>query len=201
MFQLRLPERVSAVLSLVLGLLGGGELGLDPLAALLLEPQPLPRRLAFGVKRDHPAKMDRGLLLQSVLVAPEGKPPLIIGLVGSASAAVQVLFEDRLPRRVVTGLAADIIGPLPFAMVKDEPQQAAGRRVLGIAERGQSELLDPFGRQSVGFTPEGELDVRVGIAAQLGRGLLIGRQVRLCRLAFALHRSVGTQQGTTEQER
>ena len=82
------------MLSLVLGLLRGRELGLDPLAALLLEAQPLPGRLALGIERDNPAEMHDGLFLQSVLVAPEREPPLVIRLVGRTGPALEVRFQE-----------------------------------------------------------------------------------------------------------
>ena len=136
-FELLLPGLAGMALSFEFGFFGGGQFGLDPLAALLLESQPPPGRLSFGVERDSPAKMDRGLFFQSILIAPEGESPLVIRLVGRAGTAVQVLLQNRLPRRVVTGLAADVVGPLPLTVVQNESQQAAGGGVGGVAESGQ----------------------------------------------------------------
>ena len=151
------------VLGLEFGFLGGGQLRLDPLAALLLESQPFPGCLTLGVERHNPAKMDRGLLLQSVLVAPEGELPLVVRFVGRAGTAVQVVLQNRLPRRIVLSLAADIVGPLPLAMVQDESQQAAGGRVSGIGECSQGQMLDSLGRESVSLAPERQLHLGVGI--------------------------------------
>ena len=136
-FEYLLPRLVGVMLSLVLGLLGGGDFGLDPPAALLLESQPLPGRLPFRIKRDCPAKMRCGLFFQSVLSTPESQPPLVVGLVWRANTAVQILPEDGLAYRIIVNLATEVVGPLPLALIQDKTQQAPCCRTARIGEDGQ----------------------------------------------------------------
>jgi hypothetical protein len=117
------------------------------------------------------------LLVQTALFAPEGEPPLIVGLVRRLGSPPHVFLHERLAGGVGGGVAADLLGPLPLALVRDQAQQPPGGHVGGVDERRQSEVLDPLGRESVRLAPEGELDLGVGVAADFGFGLLVRLQV------------------------
>ena len=95
-FQQRLPVLVGLVLLVRLGLGGGHPLRLVPVAANSLKAQMLPGRLARGIELQNPKQMCGRLLLQIVLLAPEGQFPLILGPVGRLGAALEILLDPRL---------------------------------------------------------------------------------------------------------
>ena len=67
----------------------------------------------------------------------------------------------------------------PFAT---KPKQTSGRRMSGVDQGGQRQVLDPLGRKPMGLAPEGQLDLGVGITANLCLGGLISRHVGPSRL-------------------
>ena len=93
--------------------------------------------------------------------------------------ALEVFVQDGLGLGIVLDLAADLFRPLPFSAVEDQAQQAPGRDVGGVDERGERQVLEPLGVESMGLAPEGELHLGVGIAPGLGPGRLVGGEVGL----------------------
>ncbi len=173
-FQDRLPVLVGLLLLLRPGPGGGQQLGLDPVPARLLEAQVPPRRLAPRVELDHPLEMCGRLRLQTVLVAPRGQLEMGVRGLGCPGPTLEVLLHQRLVLRVVLGLAADVVGALPLAVIGDEPHEPPRQGVGGIIQDGRRQVLHPLGGHPVLLAPEGQPDVGAGVVTRLARGRLIG---------------------------
>ncbi len=140
--------------------------------------------------------MRNGLFFEPRLITPLGELPLSLGFIRRGSPALEILAEHRLGLGIACELGFDVFRFLPSVTMGHLPQQAPGGCVGGVDQGGEHQLLEPFRRQSMRLAPEGELDVGIGIVANLGLGGLISGQVGLGR---RLIQAGGRQQATREQ--
>jgi hypothetical protein len=171
---------VRLVLLVGLLLLRRLQFGLDPLAARLLEAQPLQGRLAGRIPPQDRVILRDGLILQAVLLAPQGQPPLILGLVGSPDPSVEIFPHQRLAPGVVLDLAADLVRALPIALVGHQSHQPARQRVGGVVQDRQRQVLHTLGPQPVGLAPQRQPHMRLGVASRLLLGRFVDRTIGRC---------------------
>ena len=186
---------VGLALRMGFGSIGGKLFVADPTAFLLAIAQALPGGLSTRFEADDGAEVRGFLDLQAVATAPEGEFPLGLGLVGSDRSALDVLLDRRGPCRVVVDLSAHLVRIRPASRIRHQAHQASRRDVLRIGQNGKGKVLDPLGLEPVGLTPEGQLDVRFGVPADLHLGGVIGGEV------FGFDRGLGrSAEQTAEQQ-
>ncbi len=176
--QLRPPELIGLLLPDGLLFLGGELLGLDPTVSVLDVAQMLPDGLARGIEPEHLVVVGQRLLLQAIGLAPGRQPRLGVRRPGRPRAALQVLMDQGLLIGVVPDPLRDGIGLLPKSLISDQPQEGPGQHIRRLIEDRPRQVLEPLGRQAVGFAPQGQPHLGSGVMTGYSRGRLVRLPLR-----------------------
>ncbi len=123
-----------------------------------------------------PGQMNQRLSLEPPFLTPERHLPVSTGCVAALGTPRIILGQGRALSLIVLELGRHGFRPLPAAAEGDQAQQAACRRMFGVLEHRDGQMLEPLGFQTLSLTPKRELDVGIRIGARIRKGGFVGHK-------------------------